>query len=254
MNYQKRKIAFSVLLITSILGVNCGNSDIEGSGNTTAIDSLEQLAIYNLDISEPSGITYNSQIELFMIVSDDESDIFLVDSIGNVRGKISTSGSDMEGIAVSKNCDTIFVVEETKRLVSSYTISGSLISSFSVDVATNSEHALEGIARSPINGRLTVLNEKLPCMLLEYDNSKEFWRKEIRYSSDISDIFYDENTNCFWVTSDEARKVLKLSSEFDLISEWRISVNQAEGITILRDKIYIVSDSESKMYVFQKPN
>jgi uncharacterized protein YjiK len=91
-------------------------------------------------------------------------------------------------------------------------------------------------------------------MLLEYDNSKEFWRKEIRYASDISDIFYDENTNCFWVTSDEARKVLKLSSEFNLISEWTISVNQAEGITILRDKIYIVSDSESKMYVFQKPS
>jgi uncharacterized protein YjiK len=240
--------------MTSLLGIKCGNPDLDGARNTTTIDSLEQLAVYNLDIPEPSGITYNSQIELFMIVSDDESDIFLVDSIGNLRGKISTSGSDMEGIAVSKNCDTIFVVEETKRLVSSYTISGSFISSFSVDVATNSENALEGIARSPINGRLTILNEKLPCMLLEYDNSKEFWRKEIRYASDISDIFYDENTNCFWVTSDEARKVLKLSSEFNLISEWTISVNQAEGITILRDKIYIVSDSESKMYVFQKPS
>jgi len=38
-----------------------------------------------------------------------------------------------------------------------------------------------------------------------------------------------------------------------LLSEWTIPVTKAEGIAIIQDKIYIVSDSESKMYLFQKP-
>ena len=46
---------------------------------------------------------------------------------------------------------------------------------------------------------------------------------------------------------------MKLNSDFNLISEWTVPIIQAEGITIVHDKIYIVSDSESKMFVFQKP-
>ncbi len=37
---------------------------------------------------------------------------------------IPTSGSDMEGITLSKNCDTIYVVEEKKKLVTSFNLSG----------------------------------------------------------------------------------------------------------------------------------
>ena len=99
-----------------------------------------------------------------------------------------------------------------------------------------------------------MLNEKLPCMLLEFNNSVEIRRKEINYTIDISDVFFEQSSNYYWIVSHESQKILKLTSDFNLISEWTIPVIQAEGITIVQDKIYIVSDSESKMYVFQKPN
>lgn len=90
-------------------------------------------------------------------------------------------------------------------------------------------------------------------MLLEFYNLTEIWRKEINYSTDISDIFYDQTDSSLWIVSDESKRILKLTLALHLISEWSIPVVQGEGITIVQDKIFIVSDPESKMYVFQKP-
>lgn len=248
-----RKVTALILLIMLIILLNCSKQEMGGKGNDTPEEILQPIIAYNLNISEPSGIAYNSVSDLFMIVSDNRHEIFLVDSTGNIKSTILTSSSDMEGITLSPNCDTLFIVEETSKMVVAYNSSGIQLFSFLVDVATNSDHALEGIARNTLNQRLIILNEKLPCLLLEYENSKEIWRKEINYSSDISDISFDEENKCWWIVSDESQKIFKLNMDMDIISEWRIPVNQAEGIAIVRDKIYIISDAENKMYIFSKP-
>lgn len=90
-------------------------------------------------------------------------------------------------------------------------------------------------------------------MLLEFDGTNELWRKELKYTSDISDVYFEAPSSSFWIVSDELKKILKLSYNSNLISEWMIPVQQGEGVTIVNDKIYIVSDIESKLYVFQKP-
>lgn len=234
------------------LNVNCGRANPTSNDNTLT-PALQPLSVFNLNISEPSGIAYNSKNNTLMIVSDGSSDIFETDFTGKILRTISISSSDIEGITLSKNCDTIFVVEETNKLVASYSESGLRLSAFSVNVAADPKHALEGIAKNHSNGNLIVLNEKLPCMLLGFDGIIEIWRKEINYSNDISDVFYDEQSNSFWIVSDESQKIMKLSYDTSLISEWKIYVQQAEGITIVNDKIYIVSDYERRLYVFQKP-
>ena len=237
-----------------LLFLSCGRDNPEVVSNNPTVNSLTPLAVYNLDIPEPSGIAYNSKNNTFMVVSDAHQDIFLIDSVGAVKSTISTSSSDLEGITLSQNRDTIYVVEETKKLVTSYSTAGVLLNSFSVNVATNPAHALEGITRNNLNGHLIVLNEKLPCMLLVFNDSLEVSRKEINYSIDISDIFFEEEAKYYWIVSHESRKIMKLNSNFKLLSEWTVPIVQAEGIAIVHGRIYIVSDSESKMYVFQKPN
>lgn len=232
--------------------VRCGRA-VPTSNDNTGTTSLQPLSVYNLNISEPSGIAYNSKNNTLMIVSDGSSDIYETDLTGNILRTIPTTSSDMEGITLSQNCDTIYVVEETNRKVTSYSELGVRLNSFTVDVATDPKHALEGIARNSSNNRLIVLNEKLPCMLLEFNGTTEIWRKEINYTTDISDIFYDAATNNLWIVSDESQKILQLTYNTNLINEWKIPVQQAEGITIVNDKVYIVSDSERKLYIFQKP-
>lgn len=69
-----------------------------------------------LDILEPSGIVYNSINNSLMVVSDGRPDIYEVSLFGVTLNTIIASGSDMEGITLSRNCDTIYVVEEKKSL------------------------------------------------------------------------------------------------------------------------------------------
>lgn len=245
------KIFFPVSLLF-LITIDSGCSK-NHPGEVSDNKILKPIATYNLNIPEPSGLVYNSKNNTLMIVSDSKSDIFEIDFTGNIINTLSTSSADIEGIALSKYCDTIYVVEEASRLVTTYLATGFRVSSFQVNVATTANHALEGITKNNLNGSLIILNEKYPCMLLEYKNNKEVWRKEIYYSSDISDIFFEEQNNTYWIVSDESQKLLKLSKDAVLISEWYVPIIQAEGITIVQDKIYIVSDYERKMYVFKNP-
>jgi uncharacterized protein YjiK len=253
MNIQPRNILFLLLQFFLIINVSCGRNDPETINNNPTVQSLQAIAVYNLDIPEPSGIAYNSKKNSLFVVSDGRTDIYEIDFTGLIKGTIPTTSPDLEGITLSANCDTIYVVEETNQLVVSYLTTSVHLSAFPVNVATNPSHALEGITINNLNGHLIVLNEKLPCMLLEFNNSTEIRRKEINYTIDISDVFFEQSSNNYWIVSHESQKILKLSSDFNLISEWTVPIIQAEGITIVQDKIYIVSDSESKMFVFQKP-
>ncbi len=66
--------------------------------------------------------------------------------------------------------------------------------SFSVDVATSDNSALEGITINKTSNTLYVINEKDPRMILGYNNLTEIWRKSIDYASDISDIYYEDSS------------------------------------------------------------
>jgi uncharacterized protein YjiK len=250
MNIRIKIILFLFSLFPITIDSGCTK---DHPGEETDNKQLKPIAIYDLDIPEPSGIVYNSKNNSLMVVSDSRPEIFEIDFTGKINNTLSISSSDIEGIALSKDCDTIYIVEEATRLVTTYLTTGFRVSSFQINVATTANHALEGITKNNRHGSLIILNEKDPSMILEYQDTHEIWRKEINYSSDISDIYFDEPNNFYWIVSDESQKILKLSMDAILISQWSIPIIQAEGITIVNNKIYIVSDAEQKLYIFQNP-
>lgn len=251
------KCLLSLLLLVSlslILFIKCSRDNPEAIAEPKTISKIFPLEEYNLNISEPSGIAYNSKNNTLMVVSDGNPDIYEIAFNGAILNTISASGSDMEGITLSKNCDTIYVVEEKKKMVTTFDLSGNKINSFSVNVATADNQALEGISLNTFTNELFVINEKNPQMVLKFKNKQELWRRTINYSLDIADIYYEETVNCIWLISDESRRIMKLSSIGELLNEWEIPFTKGEGITIVNDKIYVVNDANGKMYVFQKPN
>jgi uncharacterized protein YjiK len=244
-----KKIIISLLLLSFILGCKRNESN---SSQAASAESLTQIAVYPTSIPEPSGLAYNSKNNTLMTVSDHNSTIYEIDTTGNILNTITISGTDLEGITLSQNCDTFYVAEEANQLVTKYLSDGTEISSFSVNVAENTKHSLEGITRDN-NNYLFVINEKNPCMLLEFNDNKELFRKELTYTTDISDIFYEEKEDCLWIVSDESEKVLKLSKTGTLLAEYSIPFAKGEGISIINDKIYIINDSTGNLYVFKKP-
>ncbi len=57
-----------------------------------------------------------------MVVSDGYPNIYEIGFTGITLNTIIATGSDMEGITLSKNCDTIYVVEEKKKLVTAFNL------------------------------------------------------------------------------------------------------------------------------------
>jgi uncharacterized protein YjiK len=250
------KSSFQLRMILAFFLIGCGRE--EPMRNTTTnppgVITLQPITVIDLsaNIPEPSGIFFNAKNNSLMVVSDARPEIFEIDFSGNVLKTILTSGSDLEGITLNKTCDTIYVVEETRQLVTSYLTNGTKISSFPVNVATNPKNALEGITLDK-NRNLFVLNEKTPRLIIEYNKTTEVSRKEITNATDISDICYDETSDCFWIVSDESQKVIKTARDGSVLSEWLIPFTKGEGITFVNDKMYIVNDADAKMYIFQKP-
>ena len=195
---------------------------------------------------------YNSVNNSLFVVSDTLSKIFEIDFSGNLLQQITINADDIEGITLSKNSDTIYVVEESDNLVSSFLTNGSKITSFRIVVSTNSSNGLEGISIDN-DYNLYLVNEKLPRYLLTIRNNVEVDRSEINIVDDLSDVCYDSSLDCLWIISDESKKIIKLSKSGSIISEWLLPFSKGEGITFAQDKMYIVRDSDSKLYVFNKP-
>ena len=241
-----------VIVFLGLLSWSCARQEPDAGILSPAVNALVQVAVYNIEVREPSGLAYNSKNNTLMTVSDGNSTVYEMDFTGRIIKSFAIQSSDLEGIALSANCDTMYVAEETNQLITTYLINGTKLSSFPVNVATVLSHGPEGVTVDK-NNHVFVLNEKFPTMILEYNQGKEVWRKEINYTIDCSDIFYELSTDCFWIVSDESQRVVKLSRAGSLLGEWSIPVPKGEGLTIVQNKIYIVSDSENKLYVFQKP-
>jgi uncharacterized protein YjiK len=242
-----------MVLLFMVLLFGCNRSDPGSSNDLTASLSLTQIAEYSTSVSEPSGLYYNSKTNSLWTVSDGNSTVYELDFQGRVLKSIAISSSDLEGITFSANCDTFYVAEETNQLITKYLSNGTKLSSFPVNVATVASHGPEGLTLNTTDNHIFVINEKSPCMLLEYNNSKEVFRKQIDYTLDCSDIFYDKQLNCLWMVSDESKEVVKMSLTGELIAAYTVPITKMEGITIVQDKIYLINDYNGILYVFQKP-
>ena len=237
----------------SLVALNCSRQEAGPESVVSTDPPLHQVAVYALAVPEPSGLAYNSKNNSLMTVSDQNSTVYEMDFTGRILKSMVIPSTDMEGIALSANCDTMYIAEETNELIAKYLVSGTKLSSFPASVATVVKHGPEGVTVDK-NNHVFVLNEKLPMMILEYNQGREVWRREINYTTDCSDLFYEYSTDCFWIISDESQKVIKLTRSGELLGSWSIPFTKGEGLTIVQDKIYIVNDGENKLYVFDKPN
>lgn len=243
-----RKLA--ILVALWLMVASCDRST---PPTAPASKSLELLTSYALSVTEPSGLAYSPATESLYMISDNRAEIFKIDTTGKVLASIPVSAVDIEGVAVSANGDTLYIVEETAGRVSTMLADGKIRSSFLVTVRTDPKHALEGITVDH-RGHLFVINEKTPAMLLEFIGQTEARRLTLDYTLDISDICYDAASDGFWIVSDESRQVIKISRSGALLGAWSSPVPQGEGIAVIGQRLYVVSDIEAKLYIFRKPS
>ncbi len=222
------------------------------SSNTNSQNRLEPLKTVKLTVSEPSGITfYNNHL---YIVSDYNGVVYKTGLEGNIVSKISTPYKDLEGITFN-NEGEMFVVNETKRNLVKLDSLGNFIHKFRI--AGNQEHrnsGLEGVCFNSLENCFYLVNEKLPKQLLKVNFEGKIMKKfKLPYTDDASGIYYEQSSNSLWLVSDESKKIFNISVKGKLIESYKIPVSKAEGIVIHNNEIYVVCDSENKLYIFKKP-
>jgi len=125
---------------------------------------------------------------------------------------------------------------------------------FQLNIGKNSNSGVEGVSYNSENGHFFVIKEKDKGLLLDLDSDfKEISRKKLNFAKDYSGIFYEKTNKHLWILSDESRLLAECDLLGNAINKYKVKVRNPEGLSIdfANKKIYIVSDSAEKLYVFE---
>jgi len=216
-------------------------------------DKISLLGSYDIPVPEPSGLTLTSDQNGFWTVSDEDSYLYELDKYGKIIKRIKVNGFDLEGVTIIDEATLAIVLERTREVVILDT-SGTELHRVKINLEGELNSGLEGITYNDSTKYFYIVNEKDPVLIIELDGDlNEVKRDTIKFVADVSGIFYDGNNNMLWILSDEDKMIVKTDMELNIITKFKISVIQPEGITVNNkgDRMYIVSDREEKLSVYK---
>lgn len=242
-----------LLFLLAVLLFNCKSVDEKFS--STLNKKLVLLNTYSLSVPEPSGLCFDNITNSLWTVSDSTGKIYNLKLNGELIREISLSGSlDLEGVCLNFSGNFLFVVNEQIREIIKVSLSGTTESRKQI-LEGNDNIGLEGICTNPANGHFFVVKEKSPGMLIELSSGLNILnQKEITFADDFSGMTWDTNNNQLIIISHLSEKIFFYNIDYGVTKSFDINIVQAEGIAIDNNSIiYIVSDSDSKLYVYEFP-
>lgn len=216
---------------------------------------LEQIARYSIDVPEPSGLAINSSGNILYTVSDNTNKVYKMSTTGVILQTYDFVGNDLEGICSYTNGKLLLAEERTKRIIE-LTIATGVNTGHQMAYDNNEANSgMEGIIYNGNENIIYFLNEKDPGKLFKVNSSFNILNSyNLNFANDYSGMFYEASTDILWIVSDESQSINKCTTEGELLDSFSINVNKPEGIALANNKIYVVSDSQETLYVFQKPN
>ena len=234
-----------------ILFFSCNNND---GREDVQKDDLELIASYEIDVSEPSGLAINNSGTALYTVSDNTAKVYKLSTTGNVIKTFGYLGNDLEGVSTFTGTK-LLLAEERARQIVAYDMGTGHTIKHRIDIENNDDNSgIEGVAYADNLNAVFILNEKNPGKLIRLRSDFSIIAAyDLNFSADYSGIFYESSTNNLWILSDQNKTLSKCNLKGDLIKSYSISITQAEGIAIFQDKIYVVSDTEEKLFIYKKP-
>jgi len=249
---QSLKKYLFVIILGLLSTISCDdNGDDTGGG---AKDDLELLSTFDVAIAEPSGLAINSSGTALYTVSDNTAKVYKLSTKGEVTKIFSYTGDDLEGVTTFKGVKLLLAEERTKELVEFDMGSGAFLKHKILYNNNDSNSGIEGVAYAENLNAIFILNEKNPGKLIRLRSDFTVLAEyDLNFAKDYSGVFYDNSTKDLWIVSDQSKTINKCTIKGDVIKSYSIGVTQAEGIAIAKDKIYIISDTEAKLYIYKLP-
>ncbi len=245
---QLRHLVIAFLAI--IINTSCSDKKID----VPKSDSLELIASYKINVSEPSGLAINASGTVLYTVSDKTSKVYSMSTTGEIIEIFNYEGDDLEGVSTYTGNKLLLAEERTKEIVV-FDMGTRGFTKHKINYENNDANSgMEGVTFETSNNTIFVLNEKNPGKLIRLRNDFSVLASyDLDFADDYSGIFYEASSNQLWILSDENKTINKCSISGKLIESFSINATQAEGIAIAGDSIFVVSDAEAKLYIYKKP-
>jgi len=226
-----------------------------GSPKPAETGELRLVATYSLAITEPSGLAIDESCTTLWTVTNNPDRVYQLDMKGAVVRTLDYVGEDLEGIAYDRSDRTLWIVEENRREVVHLDLGGKVLSRHPLGLVGERNSGLEGLCFDR-QGRMFALNEKRPGLFIELNADVSIASQQVLdFAKDFSDLWFDRESGSFWILSDQSQKLYQWTKNKGVIAEYPLPFRKAEGL-VCDDRanlLYIVSDSENKLYVYRKP-
>ncbi len=247
----KNYASILILVLLTLFHYKCNTNKQESPIFENLI--LQKVSLIN--VPEPSGLALSYDGRYFWSVGDSDSQVHKLDLDGNVISSFTVNGEDLEGVTVIDSINLAVIFERTREIVIVNT-SGKEVKRKKLDLKGKLNEGLEGICFNLNTKDFYLLNEKQPGLLIKTDSSfSEIFRKELKLAKDYSDIFFSNDDNTLWILSDESKKIIQTDLNGNKIKEYKIKVEQPEGLVVdyKNKKLFVVSDKKEELYEFKLP-
>jgi uncharacterized protein YjiK len=241
------KKIFLILSVFLFNFISCKDNTVESGG-------LEPVVVYQLLMTSPSSIAYNAEKNSLYAVSEQNGYLYELSLSGFILNSVNLNASRPKGISFLSR-DTLVIAEEGTGKIVKYTTSGSRLNAFSLNVSTQNGYGLNGVSYSKSRDEYFAITRQQPSLWLQISNSgNEIKRLEVNFSSELTDIYYDNLEGISWLVSSASHILFKIDNSGNVIKSWGLPVSYPEGITFdNQNRMYIVSNYDAKLYVFEKP-
>ncbi|MFK5855202.1 MAG: SdiA-regulated domain-containing protein [Bacteroidota bacterium] len=217
--------------------------------------SLKLISSYQLDILEPSGISFGPDGQTLLIVSDNANMVYETNLEGEIIRTLNYVGADLEGVVYNPDENIVALAEERLReiVLLDYEV-GNEIGRYPINVENNNDNkGLEGLSYNLNNKAYYIVNEDLPGELIVWNPKFGIIeKKELHFAIDYSAIFVDDLNSILWILSDDSQTMYKCDYKANVLMEFILPRTKYEGLIVDVDlmKAYYVNDATAKLEVF----
>jgi len=238
-----------IVLAISVAGCAIGTDEIEPFVDNSKSDGhppkLHAIDDHKLHVDEPSDLTLAA--DRLYTVSDAHSKIYGLSDDGDVDSEIDIDGHDLEALTFDPQTGEFVIADESKARVWHIDASGTRRDPIDIADAEDGNSGIEGLTYDDEH-HLVIGKEKDPARVFVYDGTTEIDRKKLGWISDLSALAWHDGH--LWVLSDEDRALFEVNADYEVEVAWRLPIDKPEGLAFYGSYVYVCSDSEQRIYVF----
>ncbi len=244
----------SVIAFVLFLAVSCQKNETPDPMIEIPMGTLELIDSYEVDVPEPSGLSFGPDNETLLTVSDHTNQVYELDMQGNVLRTLEYIGKDLEGVTYNPDKNLIAVAEEADREITLIDYdSGTKLETYKIDISFGADNSgLEGVSYNLNNKLYYIVNETNPDLMVIWDPlSGIIGEEKLNFAADYSGIFTDSDHSLLWYVSDQSKSLYKCDYNSNVLLTFNLDELKYEGVVIDNDLVYLINDATGRMSIYK---